>query len=505
MRVVSLEDKRSQALAAVDDGKLTWFHIRACLIAGIGFFTDAYDLFVGDHKNTVPVSTDTTLKAAAQIGTLFGQLFFGWLGDRLGRQKIYGIELMIIIISTIGSALASSAVRGATVFQILFFWRLFQGIGIGGDYPLSAIITSEFATTKRRGSMIAAVFAMQGFGILAASIVGLVVVVAFKSSIQEDLMMLDWCWRLCVGLGAVPGMIAIYFRFTMEETPHYKAVQERDKLRKEEKQLRKQQQQLAVENGKPHYLVGEETELTEIKKQGSKQHLHMDESAIESSSEVPSEVEEANDTEYYFRESTKAKRRASIRSARSRTSHRSGKAHSVASTKSNNAVGNIIINLMGTVPGYWFTVFLVEKMGRIRIQKMGFAILTILFVVLGFAYNPLKEKSIAVFIVIFTLAQFFQNFGPNATTFILPGEVFPTRWRSTSHGISAASGKAGAIVSSLGFFQLKDHGGKNAFVPHLIKIFAVFMAVGFGFTYLIPETAGKTLEEIAPEDSDDDE
>jgi PHS family inorganic phosphate transporter-like MFS transporter len=43
---------------------------------------------------------------------------------------------------------------------MLIFWRLFLGIGIGGDYPLSAIITSEMASTKRRGAMIAAVFAM---------------------------------------------------------------------------------------------------------------------------------------------------------------------------------------------------------------------------------------------------------------------------------------------------------------------------------------------------------
>lgn len=93
-------------------------------------------------------------------------------------------------------------------------------------------------------------------------------------------------------------------------------------------------------------------------------------------------------------------------------------------------------------------MFLIDKMGRKAIQLLGFAILTVLFVILGFAYDQIKNSSIVVFIIIFVLAQFFQNFGPNTTTFIIPGEVFPTKYRSTAHGISAALGKLGAIVSS---------------------------------------------------------
>ncbi|XP_024013340.1 probable inorganic phosphate transporter 1-6 isoform X2 [Eutrema salsugineum] len=58
------------------------------------------------------------------------------------------------------------------------------------------------------------------------------------------------------------------------------------------------------------------------------------------------------------------------------------------------------------------------------------------------------------FIVLYSLTFFFCNFGPNATTFIVPAEIFPARLRSTCHGISAASGKAGAIVGSFGFAAL---------------------------------------------------
>lgn len=92
--------------------------------------------------------------------------------------------------------------------------------------------------------------------------------------------------------------------------------------------------------------------------------------------------------------------------------------------------------------------------------------------------------------------------GPNTTTFIIPGEAFPTRYRSTSHGISAASGKLGAIVAQVGFAQLKDIGGTNQFVKHILEIFALFMLTGIFSTLLLPETKGRTLEELSGEDQE---
>jgi len=100
---------------------------------------------------------------------------------------------------------------------------------------------------------------------------------------------------------------------------------------------------------------------------------------------------------------------------------------------------------------------------------MGFIILTLLFLIMGFAYENLSatDEAKKVFVFLFCLVNFFQNFGPNTTTFIIPGEIFPTRYRSTAHGISAASGKLGAIVAQVSFTQLKDIGGENQFVKHM--------------------------------------
>lgn len=157
----------------------------------------------------------------------------------------------------------------------------------------------------------------------------------------------------------------------------------------------------------------------------------------------------------------------------------------VFKTLHNLCIGNIILSVAGLIPGYWLCFFFIDKWGRKPIQLMGFAVLTVLFSIMGassfgnslgmlskktisvgFAFNSLITITPGVpmtstaktnfFVFLFCLANLFQNFGPNTTTFVIPGEIFPTRYRSTAHGISAATGKLGAIVAQLMFYKLVD-------------------------------------------------
>ena len=167
----------------------------------------------------------------------------------------------------------------------------------------------------------------------------------------------------------------------------------------------------------------------------------------------------------------------------------------------NSAAGNLILVCAGSLPGYWATVATVDIIGRKPIQIGGFVILTILLCAIGFGYDKLKNETTNGLLALYVLCQFFQNFGPNTTTFIVPGEVFPTRYRSSAHGISAASGKVGAIIAQTCIGTLINHGcaadDKNCFLPHVMEIFALFMLIGIFTSLLIPETKRKTLEEIA--------
>jgi PHS family inorganic phosphate transporter-like MFS transporter len=106
-------------------------------------------------------------------------------------------------------------------------------------------------------------------------------------------------------------------------------------------------------------------------------------------------------------------------------------------------------------------------------------------------------------LAIYVLIQLFFNWGPNSTTFIVPGECFPTRYRSTSHGISAASGKIGSIIAQGAISPLRTRGAKkgaanqNPWLNHVMQIFAAFMFAGIFTTLLIPETKRRTLEDLA--------
>ncbi|VFQ73155.1 unnamed protein product [Cuscuta campestris] len=110
------------------------------------------------------------------------------------------------------------------------------------------------------------------------------------------------------------------------------------------------------------------------------------------------------------------------------------------------------------------------------------------------------------FVVLYAFTFFFANFGPNATTFVVPAEIFLARLRSTCHGISAASGKLGAIVGSFGFpylAQPRDKSMADAGYParvgvrNSLIVLAVVNFLGIVFTLLVPESKGKSLEELS--------
>ncbi|KAF3538540.1 hypothetical protein F2Q69_00023366 [Brassica cretica] len=142
-------------------------------------------------------------------------------------------------------------------------------------------------------------------------------------------------------------------------------------------------------------------------------------------------------------------------------------------------------------------------------ELMGFFMMTVFMFAIAFPYDHwIKPDNRIGFVVMYPLTFFFANFGPNATTFIVPAEIFPARLRSTCHGISAATGKAGAIVGAFGFLyaaQPQDKTKTDAGYPPGIGVknslimLGVINFVGMLFTFLVPEPKGKSLEELSGE------
>lgn len=95
-----------------------------------------------ENKGVMPANTATAIKVSVSVGAVIGQLVFGYLADRIGRRKMYGIELIIMIVTTFTQASIGSS-KAISVVGIIIAWRILLGIGIGGDYALSAVITAE--------------------------------------------------------------------------------------------------------------------------------------------------------------------------------------------------------------------------------------------------------------------------------------------------------------------------------------------------------------------------
>lgn len=286
-----------------------------------------------------------------------------------------------------------------------------MGIGVGGDYPLSAVITAEFASTKHRGGIIAAVFAMQGLGQLASSIVAIVVVEIYKSSLQpipdvascsgDCVAAVDRMWRILIAFGGIPGWFALYYRLTIPETPRYtfdvlydveKASVDTRRYRYgksgndinpvEHAQVRRDMSKYKT----PRPTVGEilrfySTKGNAIKLFGTAFSWFFLDLAFyglgfSSASLLSTMGFDKKDNLY-----------VSLRST---------------------ALGQVVLICAGAIPGYWMTVFTVDRVGRKPIQIGGFAILTIIFCVLGFAWQGLTKVHL---LVLYVLAQFFFNFG----------------------------------------------------------------------------------------------
>lgn len=98
-------------------------------------------IYWDDH---VPTRYQLGMNTATLLGSMIGQVVFGLLADRYGRRKMYGLELIVTITASMGLATASTGIHGSmSLIGLLIFWRLVMGVGIGADYPLSAVITAE--------------------------------------------------------------------------------------------------------------------------------------------------------------------------------------------------------------------------------------------------------------------------------------------------------------------------------------------------------------------------
>jgi PHS family inorganic phosphate transporter-like MFS transporter len=415
---------------------------RALLVSGIGFFTDAYDLFVIGIVSALLKgqwhlgSGQLALLNAVMLGAAFlGAVVFGRLADVIGRTRVYWMSAAMMVLAAVGSALSPS-------LAVLVAFRFLLGFGVGGDYPVSAVLMSEYAHHSNRGRMIGLVFCAQAVGLIVGPIAALALLGGGAGP--------GLTWRLLLGLGAIPAAVAVWLRRTMPESPRYAAGQARGT-----------RPLGAVPRGKApgarELLTSRPLLMTLVGTAGCWFLL---------------------DYAYYGNTIS--------------TPQIIGLISPHASQTEAIAI-QLAIFVVAAVPGYLLAVARMDRIGHRRLQLGGFIMMGACFAVIGLV--PGMTTAVVPFLLAYGISYFFAEFGPNVTTFVLPGELFPTRLRATGHGISAGVGKLGAFIGVFLFPVLQRTLGLRG----TLLLTAGISALGALLTLVLPEPAGRTLEEISGE------
>ncbi|KAJ0421296.1 major facilitator superfamily domain-containing protein [Aspergillus carlsbadensis] len=534
-----------QIYETIDRQSFQWVVV---LVAGVGFFLDGYTLFASNialpmiayvyWRDETSSFRLTCINIATLGGTLLGQVLFGYLADRNGRKKMYGVELALLIASTLGVAMSSTGENGSmSVFAWLVWWRIIVGIGVGADYPLSAVITSEFAPTRHRARMIASVFFMQPLGQIAGNVVSLIVVVVSKKQGFDDITRtVDVMWRWVVAIGVVPGVIATLFRFFIPESPRFLLEIEDDPVQAEfdATTLFSDPNSPEMDDNFSHVnninLIAPWSEIALPSPALATNSVALTVHSHDETERSPSQTQfiqpatlnshwrlsRQDIIQYFWTEGNWRTLAATSLSwllldfgfygiglsspqflAKTWDSlNLSGPAppwmtddtgatdiYTMFQDSSTHCL--IILNTGSFIGGILLLLF-IHKLDRVSLQKYGFLALAAHFIALGTMFITVhKEGPVAV--ALYILGQILFNFGPNATTYIIPAEIFPTRYRATCHGISAGAGKLGSILIQVfsAYYKFGTGPGDNQTIRHgwMLIVFSACMIIGAAVTH----------------------
>ncbi len=458
-------------LTALDNSSLSGFHLKAMLTSGMGFFTDAYDLFIigvvlailtpiwNLNKFEISLIGSTSLIAAA-----IGSILFGRLADFVGRRSIYGYTLIVLAAGAIASSLSPN------VMWLLIF-RFILGLGIGGDYPLSATLMSEYANRRDRGKLITMVFSMQGLGLIVGPLVAIVLLL---SGLNHDLI-----WRIMLALGAVPALATFYLRRQIAETPRFALTMQGD--------VEGATRTVEMVTKNQNVRIDTATTVRQNSTATSKSSLRPAKSwlyLLLTSRYLKWLIGTAGawfllDIAYY---GTTISSPLILKSLNP---------HSSLLT---NMFYTLIIFVVAALPGYIVAALTIDRLGRKFIQWFGFAMMGLAYGLLFVA--PVLTTITAAFLLVYGMSYFFTEFGPNVTTFVYPAEIFPVMVRTTAHGIAAGVGKIGAFIGAFAFPFLLA----NFNLPGAMAVAAVISLAGLLLTvFTLPEPNQRSLEEVSGE------
>jgi putative MFS transporter len=429
--------------SVLDSEELRGFHRKVTALSVAGMFLDGYDLAVIavalpvlTKQWSIPSSMTGPLAASAVFGMLVGALVLGRLTDRLGRKKMYLVDLLCFFVFAVLTAVSQN-------YWELFVFRFLLGLGLGADYSISSTLLAEFAPARRRGMLMCGLGATWFAGSATAYLAGL----AFS-----PLGASSWRWMLL--LGGVFAAVVIYLRSKVPESPRW--LQSKGRTAEAAAVL-------SDLSGRPVAEVEARPAQAPFSRLLTGRMLRLTLFCCG----------------FWFMYTL---------TYYGITIYTPTILGHLASTPTEARIGSCVVGLLG-VAGASIGVAVVDRVGRRPLIIVSFAGLVVALAVLALIPSP----PLTVVVLLFALAVLCANAGPGILDFVYPTELFPTSLRASGTGLAAATSRVGGIIGTLAFPDMVAAWG----ISNALWLFVAAGVLGVLICVrLAPETKGETLEAL---------
>jgi MFS family permease len=455
---------------SLDGAEFSPLHRRIWLLAALGIMLDGFDFFIIGVANpllakdfTLSDSIQGLVTAAAILGAVVGAGLLGPLADRVGRRRIFRADLILFLVFSIICIFAWN------VWSLIAF-RFILGIAIGLDYPIAASFLAEVLPAAGRGRWMVGAFSLQAVGILLGALVG-VIVLTIAPHVDA--------WRWMLGFGAVPAFIIILLRRRVPESPRWLAQNggEAEAARVAEE------------------LVGHPVAVAEVDRQRAAPPPEGFGALVQPQLFRRSLIRRTiftavpwflMDIATYGVGIFTPTLLAAIVVHGANTTFL---ADDIAATK-----GTAVLDIFLPI-GFLIAILLVDRVGRIPLQIVGFGGMTVALCILAWAelLHGGGDAHLPMVVVGFVLFNTLMNAGPNATTYALPAEVFPSEVRAAGHGFAAGCSKLGAALGVFLFPILLGSIGSSALLFGVAGCCLIALVVTVAFRI---EPKGRSLAEV---------
>jgi len=411
--------------------------------------------------------------AASLFGILIGALALGGLADVFGRKMMFIVEMALFTVFLTLVALSPN-------FTWLVVCLFGMGMALGCDYPTAHLVISESIPSQFRGKLVLSAFGFQAVGALFGTALGF-----FILKTSEDIR--DWRWMYAVAI--LPALVVVIGRFFVTQSGHWLVLQGR--IEEAERAVERLLRRL------PTYP--KRVELAPLDPEEHKKHPNFWKLFTKKKyrratilASVPWFLQDLGT--YGIGIFTPTILATMIKDANFHPTNLAAVIHNDMQAAKGAAIVDILL-----IVGIVAAILLADKMGRIRMQVIGFIGCAAGLFIAALSTHATGAAQVALIFAGFMLFNFMTNAGPNAMTYLLAGEVFPTKVRGLGAGFAASFAKIGAVLTAFLFpILLKDLG-----TPLLLHILVGTSLLGAFITWRFGiETKGLNLEKIGMEDDE---